>query len=80
MTRGVVPTQPSAALAALSLPARCSNLTCPNKPHEGQFVLLETTELVVGGSRTLRFYMCRPCAEGLARSAEQGVQLGRSEP
>lgn len=80
MNRGAeLPTQPRAVLAALPLPARCSNLTCPNKPHEGEFVLLETEGLVVGGNRTLRLYMCRPCAEALSRSAQQGVELGRSE-
>ena len=44
---------------------RCANEACPNKAHEGQFVVIETTEPVVGGHRPIRLTMCVPCADVL---------------
>lgn len=47
------------------MPSRCANVACSNLPHEGRFVLLETGELVVGGHRDLRLWMCTPCGDAL---------------
>jgi hypothetical protein len=49
-------------LKTVILPRHCANLTCPNKPDEGRFVLLETEEAIVGGHRPIRLWMCSPCA------------------
>jgi hypothetical protein len=54
-------------LRALDMPDRCANLACPNLPHEGRFVLLDSDELVVGpGHRALQLWMCAPCAHALS--------------
>ena len=45
---------------------RCANLACPNRAHEGQFVLAQTPTPVVGGHRPLAFMLCAPCAHALA--------------
>jgi hypothetical protein len=52
-------------LTPVHLPDRCANLACPNKPHEGQFTLLETEGNAVGGHRPIRLWMCHPCAAAL---------------
>lgn len=52
-------------LSPVMMPSRCANVACSNLPHEGRFVLLETGELVVGGHRDLRLWMCTPCGDAL---------------
>jgi hypothetical protein len=49
----------------MHLPGQCANFVCPNKPHEGQFILLETEGDAVGGHRPIRLWMCHPCAAAL---------------
>lgn len=63
----------SRTLETVALPHRCSNLLCPNKPHEGTFVLVETEEPVVGGHHGLRLYMCAPCADALTDVRQGGT-------
>jgi hypothetical protein len=53
-------------LKVVSLPNRCANVDCPNKDHEGHFVMVETEAKVVSnGVRAIRLWMCHPCATGL---------------
>jgi hypothetical protein len=52
-------------LTPVHLPDCCANLACPNKPHEGQFTLLETEGDAVGGHRPIQLWMCHPCAAAL---------------
>ncbi len=50
-------------LQVKKVPDQCANTACPNKPHEGQFVLVMTEKSVVSnGVRPLIFWMCSPCA------------------
>lgn len=53
-------------LKVVPLPNRCANVDCPNKDHEGHFVMVETEGKVVSnGIRGIRLWMCHPCATGL---------------
>lgn len=53
-------------LKVVSLPNRCANVDCPNKDHEGHFVMVETeVKVVSNGIRGIRLWMCHPCATGL---------------
>ena len=56
-------------LISVNLPQHCANIACPNKPHEGQFTLLETNTDVVGDHRPIRLWMCNPCAVALLKGA-----------
>ena len=54
---------------------KCANTACPNRAHEGKFVMIETRELVVGGHRPLRFLMCAPCASALV-AGDSSLKVG----
>jgi hypothetical protein len=47
----------------------CANQECPNRPHQGRFVLLRSIAHVVGrdigGTRRIALWLCAPCAEAL---------------
>lgn len=44
-------------------PNHCANLACPNKPYQGSFDVVETTDKqLVSNSRPIQLYLCSPCA------------------
>jgi hypothetical protein len=55
--------------------SRCANIECTNRPGEGPFVITTLGQgNVVGGHRSLRMFLCSPCADAL----DEVVNGGRS--
>lgn len=51
---------------------RCVNAACPNRAHEGEFVVMESEANVVGGHRPIRLLMCSPCASAFVEVSKKG--------
>jgi hypothetical protein len=47
----------------------CANVDCPNAPHEGMFRLI-SADIVVGGHRGFRLWLCAPCAHTLIEATK----------